>query len=157
MTEIVALIPKDGAWVILIVVVLLVLGPVSIFSKNTILEKFSGLGVIVRWVRNRHLRAVEMQKQQESVTVAMLEDQIAAVRKGMTEQQANHDGDMEAMRQRLDDSEKREANMLEYVLWTTHWARNIIVWAAEHGHELPPPAWKSYRDWLDQQRKNLDD
>ena len=55
----------------------------------------------------------------------------------MSAQKADHEEDMVGMRKRRDDSEEREANLL--------------------GHALPPPVWKSYRDWLEQERKNLDD
>lgn len=34
-----------------------------------------------------------------------------------------------------------------YIIWVTSILRNIEIWAADQGHTLPPPEFKTYTEW----------
>lgn len=158
MNEIVERLPEGGGWTVLAVVVLLVLGPIGLFSRETAQEKFGAFGLLSQWVRSRRRRAIEEAAATEAVTVAMLNSQIKTINEAFERQERQHRQDIGALSRRFDkyreDAERREVRLtvqletaMDYISWTSSWARSVLMWAAQNGHTLPPPAWKTFRQW----------
>lgn len=166
MSELLNRLPDGGGWTVLAVVAIIIFGPVSLFSRATIQEKFGGLGLLARWVRAGRRRAIEEAAATESVTVAMLNQQIATFNEALSTQEKRHADDVARINRRFGqfqeeaerrerDSKRRELrlagqleNAMDYISWSTSWARAVLLWAAEKGYILPPPEWKTFPEWL---------
>ena len=161
MSELMERLPEGGGWTVLAVIVLLVLGPISLFSKETAQSKFGALGAAARWVRSRRRRAIEEAAATEAVTVSMLNSQIKTINEAFERQDAAHRKDVAALSRRFEryreESERREMRLaiqleiaMDYIAWASSWARTIVMWAAQNGYTLPPPEWQTFRQWQDE-------
>lgn len=158
--------PDGGGWTVLAVIIIVIFGPVSLFSRATVQEKFGGIGLLARWVRAGRRRAIEEAAATESVTVAMLNKQIETFNEALSTQEMRHTDDVARINRRFGefqaeaerrerDSKRRELRLsgqlesaMDYISWSTSWARAVLLWAAEMGHTLPPPEWKTFPEWL---------
>lgn len=139
MEQILALIPKDGAWSILAVLLLLMFGSQQVFSEEGA-KKFWVFGRLARSVESRKKRSIEREAEIERTRADYLEDLIRDLRR-----------DLDNERVRSRESELRLRRDLDaawgYVAWTTEWSRRVVQMAAEHGWKPPLPAWLSPDEW----------
>lgn len=139
MEQVLALIPKDGAWSILAVLLLLIFGSQQIFSEEGA-KRFWVFGRIARRVESRKKRAIEREADVEHTRADYLERLIRDLRT-----------DLDDERVRSRESEARLRRDLDaawgYVAWTTEWSRQVVQMAAQHGWRPPLPAWLSPDEW----------
>lgn len=154
--------PHDGAWTIVAVLVGLIFGAPAVLSSKTVREKLSGLallpGLRSRWRRE----ALEESSAWESAAVDALTARIKTIQQSAAEEQAWRQRKIDTLRAELDEleesSRRREealqaelAEALEFIRVATGWARGVLLWAEEKGVELPPPPWKGFFQWKEEQ------
>ena len=136
MDEIVRLLPQGGAWTILIVVLLLIFGPLQIFSKEGA-EKLWLIGRISRWITQRQERSVERERQIKRSTVEDLRADLAALRADLDAEQARSQKREEESRKREDMLQALLNESRAYIVYLTAWAREAQRMAAEYGWHPP--------------------
>ena len=147
MEQVLGLIPKDGAWSILAVLLLLIFGSQQIFSEEGA-KKFWLFGRLARRVESRKKRSIEREAEIERTRADYLEGLIRDLRT-----------DLDDERVRSRESEARLRRDLDaawgYVAWTTEWSRQVVQMAAQHGWRPPLPAWLSPDEWRNSHRRDL--
>lgn len=136
MDEILRHLPQGGAWTILVVVLLLIFGPLQIFSKEGA-EKLWLIGRISRWFTQRQERSVERERQIKRSTVEDLRADLAALRADLDAEQARS-------KKRESESRKREDALQELLtesrawgVYATAWAHEALRMAAQYGWHPP--------------------
>lgn len=146
MEQVLALIPKDGAWSILAVLLLLMFGSQQIFSEEGA-KKFWVFGRLARRIESRKKRSIEREAEIELARADYLEGLIRDLRR-----------DLDDERVRSREAESRLRRDLDaawgYVAWTTEWSRQVVQMAAEYGWKPPLPAWLSPDEWRSRSRRD---
>lgn len=139
MDQVLGLIPKDGAWSILAVLLLLIFGSQQIFSEEGA-KKFWLFGRLARRVESRKKRSIEREAEIERTRADYLEGLIRDLRTDLDDERVRSRESEARMRRDLDAA-------WGYVSWTTEWSRQVIQMAAQHGWRPPLPRWFSPDEW----------
>lgn len=140
MDQILALIPRDGAWSIVALLFILVFGSQQILSEEGA-KKFWVVGRLARRIESRKKRSIEKEIDIEKTRAEHLESLIEDLRVDL---------ESERKRSRRVEREMRSdlADAWGYVRWATSWAHDVMQMAAEHGWKPPMPPWKTHDQWL---------
>lgn len=139
MDQILALIPRDGAWSIVALLFILVFGSQQILSEDGA-KKFWVVGRLARRIESRKIRSIENEVELNQTLVRSLREEIRGLRQQMKEE---HERSIEAesrLRADLDDA-------WDYVTWSIGWSRVVRQMAAQHGWAPPLPEWLSPDEW----------
>ena len=134
-----ALIPTDGAWSILAVLLLLIFGSQQVFSEEGA-KRFWVFGRIARRVESRKKRAIEREADVERTRADYLERLIRDLRTDLDDERVRSREAEVRLRRDLDDA-------WGYVAWATDWSRRVVQMAAEHDWRPPLPRWFSPDEW----------
>lgn len=137
---------QSGVGVYLFGVLVLVFGTTAIFSEETAKKKFWAIGAAARWWVARKEAAADYEESIFTRKVDLLSDEIARV-------DAQRQRDREYFESEIARFEASEKRQHKYIVWVTNVFRNIEVWAANRGYELPPPPFKTYLEWVEEYEK----
>lgn len=157
MEQLIDALPKGGAWSIIAVLLVLIFGSQQIFSEQGA-KKFWLFGRIAHRIETRKKRGIERELEIENTRADALEAMIRDLRSDLdTEREysqrmvAQLRTEIDAERSRSRETERRlEAELseaLDYIRWTTAWAREVIRMAATHGWAPPLQPWVSFTEW----------
>lgn len=157
-------------WVVVIVVLL---GAAGTFSK-AMAEVKGPLGAAARWWGSRQIRAVQKRKTLDQtineavearVTTRMkpvtadledLREQLDRLRDDLGRERDDRRKERETMKRdhdhELAKNRERERQQHKYNVYVTAIVRDYEIWAADMGLELPPPAFRTYPEWLADQK-----
>lgn len=139
MNEIMSFASKGSAWSIFVVIIVVIWGAPAIFSREGA-QKLWLIGRFVQWVNTRQERSIERERRIGKTTVEALRADMSAMR-----------DEMQAERERSSASERRLQRQIDtqmsYIEWSTGWARDVIIMAAQHGWQPPVPPWTSFHEW----------
>lgn len=135
-----------------------IFGNVALLSSKTLQTKLSGLLLIPRLRARWKREALEEDAARENVAIEALNARITAMEESIEEERGWMRSRIAAMQERVDqvesdanrrvqDIQSELTHAQEYIRWVTAWVHNVLLWAAQHGHELPPPPWQGYMEW----------
>lgn len=122
-------------------VLILVFGSSAVLSERTAKEKFGALGMIARWVQSRKEREAELE---EELFNRRTEELWAEIRRV---DESRH-MDKERFLRELSDLRKSENLKHRYTLWAAQRVRDLEIWAATNGLELPTPKILPFLEWV---------
>lgn len=122
-------------------VLILVFGSSAILSERTAKEKFGALGMIARWVQSRKERAAELE---EELFRRRTEDLWAEIRRVDESRSVDKDRFLQELR----DLRRSESLKHRYTLWAAQRVRDLEIWAATNGLELPTPKILPFLEWI---------
>lgn len=147
------------------VVTVVLIGALGTFSK-TVAQIKGPLGAAARWWESRQIRAVEKKKDFYDNLDVVVDKRTASIRSDLAELQKQVgelrdelSREREARRKEREQlvsdhareiSQVRERERLQhrYTVEVTRAFRELEIWAADHGLELPPPPFRTFPEWL---------
>lgn len=138
--------PSGGAWSLVAVFLMIVLGGPQILSKEGA-SRFWLLGRFREWLRDRKLREIQDTSRLADATVrGHREDRerwmadLQALRAEMQEDRKRFRSEMDAMEQKVEE-------YWAYIVFVADYSRQLAILAAKHGWDPPPPRLLSFSEW----------
>lgn len=155
--ELIHLLPSGAGWTILAIFLILVFGPMSIFSRESA-KKLWLIGRLVSWFQERRRRAIDAEAEVEKVRAAYIQDQVTSLRLAMDNDRRWYAGEIDTLRKDLAaerearrESENRLKKVIdqwqEYADYTAAWARNVLEKHRLYGWKPPLEPQKSFAEW----------
>lgn len=148
MDQILALIPKDGAWSVVAILLILVFGSQQIFSEESA-KRFWIFGRIANRIETRKRRSIEREAELEKTRAEYLERMIRDLRADLDDQYRRSREMEKSIRQELHSA-------IGYIRYTTEWAQTVLNMAAKHNWRPAPPKYKFHDEWLRSQLNGED-
>lgn len=165
------LLPKDGSWLPLVVLVSLIFGRYAIFSKAAS-EKLWLVGRIGRWWKDRKAREIEENSRLADVTMAGHEAERERRQREYEADRKHWKREMERLRaeaaasqresqKKQEQSDRRVAAVerkldryWDYIVYVAAFGRRLALMAAQHGWDPPPPMLQSFDEWENDQHRS---
>lgn len=148
MDQILALIPNDGAWSVVAILLILVFGSQQIFSEAGA-KRFWIFGRIASRIETRKRRSIEREAELEKTRAEYLERMIRDLRADLDDEYRRSREMEKSIRQELRDA-------IGYIRYATEWSQTILHMAAKHDWRPAPPKYKFYDEWLRSQFNDED-
>ena len=145
-------IPSGGAWGVVGVLLMLIVGPYAIFSRDGS-DRFWLLAKLSGWVKNRKLREIKESSTLADMTLQAHSDDRARWALQMQELREEMAEDRDRWREELRAIESRADAYWSYILFTAEFARDLSMMAAKYGWEPPPPELLPFGEWKSRQVK----
>lgn len=153
----ISLMPKGPGWGILTVFLLLVFGPVAIFSRESA-QKLWVIGHLIKWVQERRKRAIDAEAELERVRADHIQAQVHSLREAMANDKHWYAGEIDILRRDLEeerqarrDSESRLREIIhqwqDYADYTASWARTVLEKHRQYGWKPTLEPQKSFAEW----------
>ena len=131
-------------WQIFVGVLILILGPTALLSEKVVHEKFGAVGAFFRWFSGQKRKRLE---EKQDVTERHIRD----LRKEIARVDEARERDVQDLQEQVDIFKTSTTKQHRYIVWATDIFRGIEIWAAERGLTLPPPPFKTYSEWLEEE------
>ena len=146
MSDFLSMIPQSPGWSILAVLVVLIFGPLAVFSRESS-EKLWVIGRLVTWFRSRQERSIERERVLEDATVRNLKWRIQSLDEQLDDMRSDFEAEREDSRRRESRIRQEFTEAKEYIVWSADWAHRVLVMHAQHGWKPPIPRWLSFDEW----------
>lgn len=127
-------------WQVFVGILVLIIGPTALLSEAVFKEKFGAIGAAWRWFRGTRKQKIEERQSATERELSDLRREINRVDTKRKEDRGRTDKQIHYLEEKIDRQHR-------YILWVTDIFRKIEIWAAEKGHKLPPPPFKTYSEW----------
>lgn len=153
MNDFLSTIPQSPGWSIIAVLVVLIFGPLAVFSRESS-EKLWVIGRLVSWFRTRQERSIERERTLEDATVRNLKWRIQSLNEQLNDMRSDFDAEREDARKRESRIRAEFADAKEYILYATSWAHQVLTMHAQHGWQPAIPPLKTFERWLTDKENN---
>lgn len=147
--------PSDGAWPVLAVLLLLVFGPVAVLSQKGS-ERFWIIGRLAKWVKDRKVREIRESSSLAEATMAAHEEDRKRWRHQMKEVRDEMEMDRERFRREMDAQATKMNHYWQYILHVAEFSRTLSMLAAKYGWEPAPPRLDTFDEWEDSNHRGGD-
>lgn len=158
--------PSGTGWTIAVVFIVLVFGPVGIFSRESA-QKLWIIGRAIRWVQDRQKRAIAAEAELESIRAKRIQDQVSSLRDSLEQDRVWYNAELENLRNDLShEREQRKKSEHEfryiisrwqsYAMYVSQWATNVLNMHRKYGWEPPITPQMSFDEWIEKETKNDD-